>query len=98
MKISPAVPEHYSAILELNERSLPHVNSITEAELAELAAQAFYFKAALDEQTVAGFLLALPPGTSYGSLNYRWFSERYEQFYLCRSDRCICSLFAFGVR
>ncbi|MFC1824434.1 GNAT family N-acetyltransferase, partial [Thermodesulfobacteriota bacterium] len=39
-----------------------------------------HFKIALHEDAVAGFLLALSPGAKYQSLNYRWFSEHYDQF------------------
>ena len=27
-----------------------------------------------------GFVICLPPGTDYGSLNYAWFDERYDAF------------------
>ena len=80
MKISPALPEHYPAVLKLNETAFPHVNQITESELTDLADESFYFKVALHEGTVAGFLLALAPGAGYGSPNYRWFSEYYDTF------------------
>lgn len=30
--------------------------------------------------TVAGFTFVLPPGADYGSPNYAWFGERYEDF------------------
>ena len=33
-----------------------------------------------DRRVVAGFCLVLPPGADYGSVNYRWFSERYDDF------------------
>ena len=30
--------------------------------------------------SVAGFCLVLAPGADYGSVNYQWFSQRYDQF------------------
>lgn len=80
MTIQPARPEQYSEILKLNESVLPHVNSITETELTAIVAESCYFNVVHHENAVAGFLLALPPGASYSSLNYRWFSQRYSQF------------------
>ena len=35
--------------------------------------------AELDDQ-IAGFCLVLAPGADYDSLNYVWFSERYDEF------------------
>jgi hypothetical protein len=35
--------------------------------------------AAVDD-TVAGFCFVLAPGADYGSMNYRWFSDRYDDF------------------
>lgn len=45
-----------------------------------MAKQCCYFGAAVVDGEVAGFLMALRPGQSYQSLNYRWFSDRYETF------------------
>ena len=71
---------HFSAILALNEAAIPAVNSISLTDLEQLAAQSCYFRVAIVEDEVLGFLLMLPPGASYKSLNYAWFSERYEDF------------------
>jgi predicted GNAT superfamily acetyltransferase len=93
MNISPALPEHHSDILDLNETAFPHVNSITESELSDLAAESFYFKVAIHGGAVAGFLLALAPGAGYKSINYRWFSAQYEQFIYV--DRIVVSSTCF---
>lgn len=34
----------------------------------------------METGSVAGFLLALREGADYGSPNYRWFAERYNEF------------------
>lgn len=78
--LRPAVEDDFDAILQLNTAAVPHVNRIDRHELAGLAAQAFHFHVARVGDSLAGFLLSLAPGADYGSLNYRWFSERYEQF------------------
>ena len=78
--IKPACVADYASVLALNESVLPHVNSIGVAELTALAEQAFAFDLVWSEHIVAGFMLTLPEGANYQSLNYRWFSERYPQF------------------
>ncbi len=80
LELTTAMPHHYSSVLALNEWAVPHVNSITVAELAALADQAFYFKVAMRDDQVVGFLLTLTEGADYESLNYQWFSQRYANF------------------
>lgn len=80
ISIEDAQYEHYKTVLSLNEAAIPAVNSLALADLEQLAAQSCYFKVALSDDEVLGFLLMLPPGASYSSLNYAWFSERYDDF------------------
>lgn len=80
-EIVDAQPSHYPGIILINESAVPHVNSITEDDLATLAAQSTYFRVVLlPDDAVAGFLLVLREGQNYQSLNYRWFSNQYETF------------------
>ena len=67
-------------VLDLNEASVPHVSSLTAGELAWFADNAHYFRVVRDETGVAGFLVGLRPGLPYRSLNYRWFSDNYDDF------------------
>lgn len=80
LAVIAAEPAHYTAILALNEQAVPHVNSIGISQLSALADQAFYFKVALRNGQVIGFLLTLSEGAVYESLNYLWFSKRYTSF------------------
>lgn len=82
MKASIALAkyEHFKTILVLNEAAVPAVNSLSLSDLEQIAAQSCYFKVALVDGEVVGFLLMLAPGANYQSINYTWFSERYEQF------------------
>ncbi len=75
-----AKPHHYESVLGLNEQAVPHVNSISAAELQALAEQAFYFSVAMNGDQVIGFLLTLATGAQYNSPNYQWFSRRYSNF------------------
>ena len=80
MEIRTAGRGDYGVVLELNDAALPHVSSLTEAELIALAGECFSFRVAVVDGAVAGFLNALGPGKDYRSLNYRWFCDRYASF------------------
>lgn len=80
MQLTNAKSEHFTRILSLNSQAVPAVNEISLAELEALARQALYFKVAIADQVVMGFLLVLPEGEDYASLNYQWFSKKYEHF------------------
>ena len=68
------------AVLSLNQSEVPHVGSVDLERMRWFAGNATYFRAALDDDAIAGFLVGLRPGTTYDSPNYRWFCERYEDF------------------
>ncbi|MBI3544347.1 MAG: GNAT family N-acetyltransferase [Deltaproteobacteria bacterium] len=69
------------AISRINETEIPHVSSITVAELKVLAEQSFYFRLLESESgDIAGFVLALDETATYSSLNFQWFKSRYPRF------------------
>ncbi len=68
------------AFLALNNMAVPHVNELDAAAVAALFGQASYAKQVLIDNQMAGFLLVLEPGQPYASLNYGWFSDRYDSF------------------
>jgi len=68
------------AVLELNAGAVPDVNLVSMDTLRRLREQACYFKVAKSDGRVVGFLLALPEGAAYESINYRWFSARHPTF------------------
>jgi predicted GNAT superfamily acetyltransferase len=78
--IRAAESRDFQAIYAINQNAIPDVSSVTLDELQSLAKQCCYFGVAVVDGEVAGFLMALRPGQSYQSLNYRWFSEHYENF------------------
>lgn len=80
MQIMPATEHDYREILALNAAAVPNVNLIDEDELRKMAAQACYFKVLRDGKTLAGFLLCFAPGADYQSLNYQWFSNKFDDF------------------
>ena len=80
MLLRDATEADLSAILELNERSVPAVNSLALERLEWLAAESVYFRVADFDTDIAGFLLCMAPEAPYDSPNFRWFKERYEEF------------------
>jgi predicted GNAT superfamily acetyltransferase len=74
-----ALPDEAEAILALNNAAVPEVNAIDGAMLDHLAAIGRVRVAAADGQILA-VLVTLPPGQAYDSLNYAWFSARYDDF------------------
>ncbi|MDH3757305.1 MAG: GNAT family N-acetyltransferase [Gammaproteobacteria bacterium] len=68
------------SVLQLNEASVPAVNSVDLDQMRWFAANAAYFRVALRSEAFAGFLIGMRPGTTYASPNYRWFCAAYEDF------------------
>ncbi len=74
------------AALAINNASVPAVGELDMArlerliEMAQLALGAFQPGDAQAGEVLTGFCVVLAPGTDYSSVNYRWFSERYDDF------------------
>jgi predicted GNAT superfamily acetyltransferase len=70
------------AVLELNNANVPAVNELDLTALAAIVKVSTVALVAVDDRdgALAGFCLVLPPGTDYGSGNYAWFGERYDDF------------------
>ncbi|MGI9220777.1 MAG: GNAT family N-acetyltransferase [Woeseiaceae bacterium] len=84
-----------AALLTLNESEVPHVGRIDIERMNWFAANADYFRVARVGGEIAGFLIGILPGSSYPSLNYRWFCERYSDF--CYIDRIAVAKSARGL-
>jgi len=80
MQLSDITQADLGAVLALNEASVPHVNSIDLDQMRWFASNAFYFRVAHVDGKFAGFLIGLRPGLDYGSENYRWFCDHYDDF------------------
>ncbi len=77
----PISPADLSAVLELNQRWVPSVGSLTESSLEDLLDCASFTAAEFaDEGTLCGFVIVLGPGANYASPNYRFFADRHESF------------------
>jgi hypothetical protein len=80
MLILDVQPGELATVLALNEAAVPHVNSVDLEQMEWFAANAPYFRVARDDAGIAGFMIGLRPGLSYGSPNYAWFSANYDDF------------------
>lgn len=75
-----------AAALAINNAAVPAVGELESARLERLVAISQHALGAFhpaDEHPppgLIGFCLVLAPGTEYASINYRWFSQRYDDF------------------
>ncbi len=79
-ELSPVTSNDIQDFLAINNLAVPHVNELDDASLGELLDQAWWCHQFRDADRMQAFLLVLKKGQSYQSLNYQWFSERYENF------------------
>lgn len=68
--------EDLGRVLALNQANTPEVGSIDAERLEYLFGECAIALAATAGSEVLGFALVLPPGSTYDSVNYRWFADR----------------------
>jgi len=73
-------PEDLGTIHRINQGEVPAVGTETLEDLGGIAEQSLIALVVELDDEVVGFCLVLAPGADYDSLNYRWFSERYDDF------------------
>jgi len=73
-------PADRSAVLAINDANVPEVGPLDDAKLDLLLDEAESFLVVEIDSVVVGLMVLLGPGGTYASPNYRWFSERYDQF------------------
>ena len=73
-------PDDLSAVRDINEASVPHVNSVSLAMMRRLHAMAAYFRVATFDGRVVGFLIGLTPEAPYDSPNFRKFRVWFPAF------------------
>src|SRR5450631_3127228 len=89
----------FESILCLNteaERFLNSLASLSPEQLNRLQAQASHHRVACIGARVVAFLLAFRPGATYQDPNYRWFSERFSDFFYV--DRIVVGAAVRGQR
>ena len=80
----------FSQILKLNHESVHFLSPLTPEGLEHRHKEAAYHRVFEEGGKVIAFLLAFREGCGYGSPNYRWFSENFENFIYI--DRVVVSL------
>ena len=84
MPVRLLTPTDLDRVLVINESGVPGVGTIEATGLAQLVDESSMALVATagdpGEEIVIGFCLVLAPGADYRSVNYRWFSERYDDF------------------
>ena len=68
-------------VLALNHRNVALLAPIDEDRLRHLQSLADRCDVVEVDGGFAGFVITFGPGTSYDSENYRWFSQRHDDFY-----------------
>jgi predicted GNAT superfamily acetyltransferase len=68
------------AVHAMNEAAVPAVSHVSIEELRDLDSMAEHFMVAVQGDALAGFIILLASGASYTSLNYQWFSVRFNDF------------------
>ena len=88
MRLRPIDATDWPAVLRMNEASVDFVTPLESDALGWLVGHAYrsivvqVAREVSEEEAneLAAFAIVLPHGAAYQSPNYRWFSERYEQF------------------
>lgn len=80
VRLREYTPADLPAVLALNSASVPAVNELDAAEVARLAGLAESALVAEVDGEFAAFCWVIGPDQPYASLNYVWFSERYDRF------------------
>jgi len=94
MKTRTALPADLASVLALNEESVHFLSPLSRTRLEALAEQAAGHWVIECEGSIVAFLLAFREGTTYDSINYRWFADRYPEFLYI--DRVVVSNSAKG--
>ncbi len=80
VNIRETVAADLPAALALNNGSIPALNELDAAEIERLLGMAALALTAEVDGHFAGFCFTFPPGVEYASLNYGWFSRKYDDF------------------
>src|SRR5690606_17866061 len=76
------VREHEpDSVLALNNAAGPAILPLDAARLRRFHADADYFRVAERDGVFAGFLVGFASGSRHDSSNFRWFAERYPDFF-----------------
>lgn len=89
LELRQVMPADFPGLLELNHREIPRVTPVDAGDLAWFAENTDWFFVCEEAGRLAGFIIGLPPGLGYKSLNYQWFCSQYSHFLY--NDRILAS-------
>jgi predicted GNAT superfamily acetyltransferase len=79
-RIRDFVADDLEAVWRLNESAVDAVSSVTLDQMLGLIAMSRDVLVIEHDGRLVGFCNTFNPGADYHSVNYRWFSERYDDF------------------
>ena len=80
MESRPLSQNDVQSMWAINEQGLPGTGQVTEKELSDLLNLSTLSLGIFSNEKLLGFVICLSPKTKYGSLNYAWFNEHYDEF------------------
>ena len=78
--VRPVVAGDLPRLHEINQANVPAVGSVDVDRLGFIVTESPIALVVEVDDDVAGFCLVLGPDSAYDSVNYRWFTERYDRF------------------
>ncbi|HEX2893518.1 MAG TPA: GNAT family N-acetyltransferase [Marmoricola sp.] len=79
--LRPITAADHPQVLTWNHEHVELLSELDEPRLVTLLGWTDRGSVIVDDGRDVGFVLTFPSGTAYDSVNYRWFSERYRDFY-----------------
>ena len=80
VEVRSITPSDLDRILAINEANVPEVGSVDATRMAFLLDASLIALAVEVGDTIVGFCLVMPSDAPYDSVNFRWFTERYDDF------------------
>ena len=80
MESRPLLHEDASSVWIINEQGLPGTGKVTVEEISHLIDISDVSLGVFEHDKMVGFVICLSPNLDYGSLNYAWFNENYDEF------------------
>ena len=80
LEISPVCEKRLPRIQCLNNQAVPNVNLVDLQKLRWFRRVASYFRVAILNDQLVGFLIAIAEDVDYDSVYFRWFTERHSNF------------------
>lgn len=80
VEIRPIDASEVDRILEINQANVPEVGSVDAVRMGFLLSESPIALAVHTGGAIVGFCLVLASDAPYDSVNFRWFTERYDDF------------------